>query len=136
MSARPFQPVTVDHLVLRVADLERMVAFYRDALGCTVDKEVPRLGMTHMRAGSAMIDLISLDGKLGSAGGAGPGREGRNVDHFCITVQPFDEAAIRAHLATHGATPFAPGDRYGANGDGFSFYLHDPEGNTVELKGA
>ncbi|MBJ6763741.1 VOC family protein [Myxococcaceae bacterium JPH2] len=136
MSPRPFQPVTVDHLVLRVVDPERMTAFYRDVLGCTVDRVVPHLGLTHLRAGTALIDLVSLDGKLGSAGGAAPGREGRNVDHFCITVRPFDEDSIRAHLEAQGVAIFAPGERYGATGDGRSFYLQDPEGNTVELKGA
>ncbi|NTX17033.1 VOC family protein [Myxococcus sp. CA051A] len=136
MSQRPFQPATVDHLVLRVADAARMASFYRDVIGCTVDREVPHLGLTHLRVGTAMIDLVSLDGKLGRAGGAAPGREGRNVDHFCITVQPFDEAAIRAHLAEQGVAVFAPGERYGATGEGFSFYIQDPEGNTIELKGA
>lgn len=136
MPTPPFQPAGLDHLVLRVADAPRMIAFYRDVLGCTVDREVPALGLTHLRAGASMIDLVTLDGKLGGAGGAGPGPEGRNLDHFCITARGFDEAAARAWLAAHGVEVVDAGDRYGAGGDGYSLYFHDPEGNTVELKAA
>ena len=70
-----------------------------------------------------------------SAPGAAPGPEGRNLDHFALQVRPFDEAAIRAHLAAHGVTVIEEGQRYGADGTGFSLYVRDPEGNTVELKG-
>ncbi|MBS0331462.1 MAG: VOC family protein, partial [Proteobacteria bacterium] len=72
----------------------------------------------------------------GGMGGAGPGDEGRNLDHFALQVRPFDEAAIRAHLAAHGVAIAEAGQRYGADGDGPSLYVRDPEGNTVELKGA
>lgn len=124
-----------DHIVLRVRDKARMLAFYRDVLGLTVDRDRPEIGLTHVRAGPQMIDLITLDGQLGKAGGAGPGREGRNLDHFALQVRPFDEAAIRAHLARHGVEVVEEGRRYGADGTGFSLYVRDPEGNTVELKG-
>jgi catechol 2,3-dioxygenase-like lactoylglutathione lyase family enzyme len=82
-----------------------------------------------------MIDLVTLDGKLGSLGGAGPGHEARNLDHFALQVRPFDEAAIRAHLAAHGVEVVEAGPRYGADGDGFSLHVRDPDGNTIELKG-
>ena len=125
----------LDHLVLRVTDLERMVGFYGQVLGCPVERRQMEIGLVQLRAGSALIDLVPVDGKLGRMGGAAPGREGRNLDHLCLRVEPFDEAAIRAHLAAHGvaAGPLEP--RYGAEGEGPSIYLQDPEGNTVELKG-
>ena len=125
----------LDHLVLRVTDLERMVGFYGQVLGCPVERRQDEIGLVQLRAGSALIDLVPVDGKLGRMGGAAPGPEGRNLDHLCLRVEPFDEAAIRAHLA---ATSWAAGpveSRYGAEGEGPSIYLQDPEGNTVELKG-
>ncbi|MBI1199101.1 MAG: VOC family protein [Phenylobacterium sp.] len=124
-----------DHIVLRVRDKERMLAFYCGVLGLSVDRDRPDLGLTHVRAGPQMIDLVTLDGRLGRMGGAGPGAEGRNLDHFALQVRPFDETAIRAHLAAHGVDVVEEGDRYGADGDGFSLYVEDPEGNRVELKG-
>ncbi len=124
-----------DHIVLRVRDKGAMLAFYRDVLGLSVDRDRPDLGLTHVRAGSQMIDLVTIDGKLGRLGGAAPGAEARNLDHFALQVRPFDEAAIRAHLAAHGVAVVEEGPRYGADGDGFSLYVRDPEGNTIELKG-
>ena len=124
-----------DHIVLRIRDKDRMIAFYCDVLGLSVDRDRPELGLTHIRAGSQMIDLVTVDGRLGRMGGAAPGPEARNLDHFALQVRPFDEAAIRAHLAAHGAEVVEEGQRYGADGEGFSLYIRDPEGNVVELKG-
>ena len=124
----------LDHVVLRVADLERVTAFYRDVLLCPVEKWQPELGLLQLRAGSALIDLVTLDGKLGREGGAGPGATGRNMDHFCLRLESFDEAALRAHLEAHGVAIGETGERYGATGTGRSLYIKDPDGNTVELK--
>ncbi|MDO8802153.1 VOC family protein [Phenylobacterium sp.] len=135
MNDHPIQLAGFDHIVLRIGDKAAMVGFYTQVLGCSVDWDRPELGLTHLRAGVNLIDLVTLDGPLGAIGGAGPGKEGRNLDHFCLTVAPFDEAAIRAHLAAHGVTISDEGPRYGAHGDGLSLYLQDPEGNMVELKG-
>lgn len=131
----PISPAGFDHIVLRIVDKERMIAFYRDVLGCPVDWDRPELGLTHIRAGSSLIDLVTVDGRLGALGGAAPGAEGRNLDHFALAVRPFDEPAIRAHLAAHGVEIDDEGPRYGAEGEGPSIYIKDPEGNTVELKG-
>jgi catechol 2,3-dioxygenase-like lactoylglutathione lyase family enzyme len=133
--SHPIQIAGFDHIVLRIRDKDRVLAFYRDVLGCAVDRDRPELGLTHVRAGADLIDLVTLDGPLGRMGGAAPGAEGRNLDHFCLQVRPFDEPAIRAHLAAHGVAVVEEGARYGAEGDGPSLYVRDPEGNTVELKG-
>ena len=125
----------IDHVVFRVRDVQRAIAFYRDALGCALEREQRSIGLWQMRAGRSLIDLVPVDGELGRVGGAPPGREGRNVDHVCLRVEPWDEAAIRAHLATLGITPEASKLRSGADGTGPSFYLTDPDGNTIELRG-
>ena len=125
----------IDHLVLRVVDLDRMLRFYCDALGCSVERRQDEIGLVQLRAGRSLIDLVPVSGKLGRAGGAAPGPEGRNLDHFCLRVEPFDAVALRAHLETHGVEAGAVEARYGAEGEGPSIYLADPEGNVVELKG-
>lgn len=124
----------IDHLVLRIVDLDAMLGFYCDALGCAIEKRQDELGLIQLRAGRSLIDLVLVDGKLGSAGGAAPGAEGRNLDHFCLRIEPFDEPAIRDHLAAHGIMVGPMESRYGAEGKGPSIYLTDPEGNVVELK--
>jgi glyoxylase I family protein len=131
----PFRLNQIDHIVLRIRDLEASRHFYCDVLGCTMDKVQDKIGLWQVRAGSSLIDLIPLDGALGSIGGAGPGKQGRNVDHFALQIDSFDEAAIRAHLAAHNVTITDSGSRYGAQGDGPSIYILDPDGNSVELKG-
>lgn len=130
-----FQIRHIDHVVIRVRDLEKMVGFYRDVLGCAVDKRRDDLGLVHMRAGDSLIDLISVDGRLGRSGGAPPARAGRNMDHFSLRIEPFGEAEIRAHLKSHDITAGATQTNYGADGVGLSIYVEDPEGNTIELKG-
>lgn len=125
----------IDHLVLRVIDLDRMLAFYRDVLGCTVERRQDAIGLVQLRAGRSLIDLVPVDGPLGRAGGAPPGKEGRNLDHFCFRVEPFDEVDIRRHMAQNKVEAGEAATRYGAEGEGPSIYIADPEGNVVELKG-
>ena len=136
MGPVPFQLLQLDHLVLRVRDVAAMQAFYCDVLGCTVERRQDEIGLLQLRAGRSLIDLVGIDGKLGRAGGAAaPGKEGRNLDHLCLRVEPFDRAAVIAHLQAHGVAIGEFGSRYGAEGEGPSQYLQDPEGNVVELKG-
>jgi len=130
-----FRLLHIDHLVLRVVDLEKMLHFYCDALGCTVERRQDEIGLIQLRAGSALIDLVPIAGKLGRAGGAAPGTEGRNLDHFCLRIDPFDERALRAQLALHGYEAGPVEQRFGAEGDGPSIYVTDPDGNVVEFKG-
>ena len=125
----------IDHIVLRIVELERMLTFYRDVLGCPVERRLDAIGLVQLRAGRSLIDLVPVDGPLGRAGGAPPGREGRNVDHFCLRVEPFDAQAIAAHLRRHGVEPGEAKPRFGAEGRGLSIYATDPDGNVVELKG-
>lgn len=133
--ATPIAVREIDHLVLRVRDVGAMIRFYGEVLGCPVERRQDKIGLVQLRAGRSLIDLVDVAGRLGQAGGAAPAREGRNLDHLCLRVDPFDEMAIRAHLAAHGVAVGETGSRYGAEGEGPSIYLEDPEGNMVELKG-
>jgi glyoxylase I family protein len=117
----------LDHVVLRVADMDRAIRFYRDVLGCREERRVESIGLVQLRAGASLIDLVPADAPPGSAGG--------NMDHFALSIDSFDEAALRAHLSRHGVEIGEVAERYGAEGDGPSMYIADPDGNTVELKG-
>ncbi|EWS69554.1 lactoylglutathione lyase [Vibrio vulnificus] len=132
--ARPIQLQAIDHIVLRVVDLPKMLAFYCDILGCVVEREVAEFGLTQLRAGSALIDLVTVNSKLGQQGGRALEQEGRNMDHFCLQITPRDEQEILDFLTLHGVQVEDFANRYGAQGFGRSIYLSDPEGNTVELK--
>jgi glyoxylase I family protein len=125
----------LDHLVLRVVDLEAMLHFYSEVLGCPVERREEALGLVQLRAGRSLLDLVPVDGPLGREGGGAPDPRARNMDHFCFRIEPFDEGLIRAQLAAAGVEAGALHSRYGAEGQGPSLYLTDPEGNTVELKG-
>jgi glyoxylase I family protein len=132
----PFKVARIDHIVLRVRSLQKSIEFYRTVLGCEVERRREDLGLIHLRAGASMIDLISLEGKLGSRGGAGAGHSGRNVDHLCLRVEPFDEEMIGKHLKLHGVEPMgAASVNFGAEGSGLSLYFEDPDGNVIEVKG-
>jgi len=130
-----FKIISLDHLVLRAAKLEAMLAFYCDVLGCKLERSLPKSGLYQLRAGTSLIDLVDLDSELGREGGGAPDPNGRNLDHFCLRVDPFEESALRAHLRAHGVEAGELKRRYGAQGTGPSLYLEDPEGNIVELKG-
>ena len=130
-----FNILGLDHIVLRAANLARMQRFYCEVLGCTVEREREDLGMVQLRAGSALIDLVDVEGVIGRKGGAAPGKAGRNQDHFCLRIEPFDPGALTAHLIRHGVMPGEIKPRHGADGLGPSLYISDPEGNVVELKG-
>ena len=124
----------IDHVVFRVTDLEKVARFYIDVLGARWEKKQESIGLYQLRVGTALIDLVPVDGKLGRMGGAAPGHQGRNVDHVCFRVLPWDGEAILADLRERGIEAEIV-SRYGAEGDGPSIYLADPEGNNLELKG-
>lgn len=134
-NANPLNVTRIDHVVFRVVDMETMIGFYRDVIGCRLERGPGANGLAQLRAGDSLIDLVAVDGKLGGSGEE-PARSAPNVDHICLQVLPWDEQAIRAHLRAHGVESGDVASRYGATGYGPSIYISDPEGNTVELKGA
>ncbi len=132
----PWRISAIDHVVLRVADSERAVRFYCDVLGCEEERRLAEAGLVQLRAGASLIDIVGIDSPIGRKLGAGPAREGRNMDHFAIQIEGFDAAAVARYLESHGVKVGDVADRYGAGGVGPSIYLTDPDGNTVELKGS
>jgi catechol 2,3-dioxygenase-like lactoylglutathione lyase family enzyme len=117
----------LDHVVLRVADLERALGFYCGVLGCREERRVESINLVQLRAGASLIDLVPAQGT--------PDPKRGNMDHFALRIEPFDLAALRAHLESHGVVVGEAATRYGAEGQGPSLYITDPDGNTVELKG-
>lgn len=133
MSHPPFNLEGLDHVVLLVRDMAEAKQFYEQVIGCTVDRALPQYGMLQLRAGASLIDLVDIGSEEGEWGR--PEIEGgRNMDHVCISVSERDDQAMRAHLARHGVAIVEEGIRYGAKGNGMSFYIRDPSGNQIELK--
>lgn len=127
----------IDHVVIRVRDLARMKAFYMDILGCSIEREEPDVGLYQLRAGASLIDLVPVTGLLGQKGNDAPEPDRKhNMDHVCVRVEPFDAEQIQRFLAEKGVKAGSVESRFGAEGRGPSIYVEDPEGNTVELKGA
>ena len=125
-AAPPFTVMNLDHVVVRTADVDRALAFYCGALGLREERRVESIGLIQLRAGASMVDLVPRDGAPADAG---------NMDHFCLRIAPWEPAAIIESLRENGAKPSAPAKRVGAEGNGWSIYVDDPDGNTVELKG-
>src|SRR5882672_9031912 len=121
-----FAILGIDHVVLRARDPERLIRFYCEVLGMTVSKRNEKLSLVHLAAGRSQIDVVPETEAT---------RQGKNVDHFALRVEPFDAPALIAHLKGHGLEPGDLVTRFGAEGNGPSLYIKDPEGNTVELKG-
>ena len=125
----------IDHIVLRTTKLAEMLKFYCEILGCKVERETSyKIGITQLRAGSALIDLVRVDSEIGKLGGGPPSNTENNVDHFCLQLKKISEEEIKNHLMPHGISVGEFADRYGAQGSGRSVYIKDPEGNTVELR--
>jgi len=125
----------IDHLVLRTSNVAAMTAFYRDVLGCTIERDLSgEIGLTQLRAGQALIDLVAVDSQLGKVGGAAPAASGRNLEHFCLQIDPVKERDLVSWLQRHGVAVEPSEIRYGASGFGPSVYIRDPDGNTIELR--
>jgi catechol-2,3-dioxygenase len=104
-----------------------MLDFYTRILGLSEERRIDRIGLIQLRAGTSMIDLVpAVEPRVES---------GLNVDHFCLGLEIAElDDAVRYLRARAVEIVGEPATRYGARGMGLSIYLHDPEGNVVELK--
>jgi catechol-2,3-dioxygenase len=126
--------LAIDHIVLRTTKLKEMLDFYIKVLNCTIERETPvETGLTQLRAGSALIDLVVVNSRLGAVGGGAPSKTERNVDHFCLQIRSVPEQDIINYLKQSGIEVGEFASRFGAQGEGNSIYIKDPEGNGVEL---
>jgi catechol 2,3-dioxygenase-like lactoylglutathione lyase family enzyme len=129
------KPILIDHIVLRTDRYRELIDFYRDVLGCELERETSEeLGLTQLRAGSSLIDIVDVAGELGKAGGPAPCSQGNNLDHFCLQISPVNEEALKDFLQHKGVEVGDFHERYGAQGMGRSIYIKDIVGNTVELR--
>lgn len=129
------KPIAIDHIVLRTVKYQALIDFYCDVLGCVVERVLPDdIGLTQLRAGSSLIDIVKVDSTLGKAGGEAPKTTGNNVDHFCLQIAAFDEVALKNFLISKGVEVGDFEERYGAQGMGRSLYLTDIAGNNIELR--
>ena len=126
----PFAVLQLDHFVLRSAEPARLEDFYVRVLGCPVEKRQEAIGLTQLRAGRALIDILAV-----KPGETTPGSAKGNMDHLCLRIEPFDQNVLVAHLVSNGVAVGEIKSRFGADGYGPSLYISDPEGNTIELKG-
>jgi glyoxylase I family protein len=127
--------LAIDHIVLRTTKLKEMLGFYTKVLNCTIERETPvETGLTQLRAGSALIDLVVVNSRLGAMGGGAPTQSERNIDHFCLQIKSVPEKDIITYLKESGIEVGEFESRFGAQGEGNSIYIKDPEGNDVELR--
>ncbi|HWI88151.1 MAG TPA: VOC family protein [Sphingomicrobium sp.] len=105
MTAPPFKLLGLDHLLLHVRGLAEAERFYCGVLGCSVQHRMPQHAMLELSAGVVLVDTADPNGAWAVEDAAG----GRNVDHFAILTDGFDEQPMREWLAAN-AVP----DRRGA----------------------
>jgi glyoxylase I family protein len=127
MNSPPLQIRGVDHLLLKVGDMQTALDFYVGVLGCAIKSRLPQYGMAELGAGGQGLDLVDVSGEEGAW--AGPLTAGGNVHHLCLAVDA-EETPLRAHLARHGAAIVEERVEDGH----LSLYVADPFGNQVELR--
>jgi catechol 2,3-dioxygenase-like lactoylglutathione lyase family enzyme len=119
--------VGFDHLVLKVADVERSLAFYCGELGLAPER------VEEWRAGEVLFPSVRITDTAIIDLLAGE-RTGDNVDHFCLVVARTDLAAVAAS-GSFDVVGGGPVDGlFGAQGLATSLYVRDPDGNVVELR--
>ena len=135
VASLPLVTITeMDHIVLRVKDVDESLRFYSELLGLPVERvEQWRAGEVRFPSvrinADTIIDLFASDQETISKEGA------RNQDHYCMVIEPTDMEALKAGFEALGVGIQAgPGKRWGSHGDGISLYIYDPDNNVVELR--
>jgi glyoxylase I family protein len=116
----------IDHIVLNTTCIDKMIEFYCNLLQCQIENKQPELGLTQLRAGNQLIDLVEVSHPIS--------QDNLNLNHFCLNIKPFDFDLLKAYFEQNNVSISRYGERYGARGMRYSFYLKDPEGNEIELR--
>lgn len=131
-----FTVTAMDHIVLNVRDMERVLDFYINVLGLTGERlEEFRQGTVPFPSvrisPDTLIDLFPVAGGADDTPAATPAV----LNHFCLVIDKTDMARVVEHLERHGVTILqGPVTRWGAHGNGTSIYIHDPENRQVEIR--
>ena len=124
----------LDHIGLRVKDVEASLRFYSELLGLKserVDKwRKGEIGFPSVRLNAdTLIDFFLSEGKIDNV------IKEVNQDHFCLVIEPTDLEHHKVRLEALGVSIHdGPGKRWGAHGDATSLYIYDPDQNVVELR--
>lgn len=125
MSAAPVKPLGLDHLLLHVRGMGEAERFYCEILGCSVKNRMAHYAMTELSAGIVLVDTDDVNGRWALDGTA----TGRNLDHFAILTDGWDDARMREWLAKNDV----PIEEERSDEEEMSLYVRDPSGNLVEL---
>jgi glyoxylase I family protein len=125
VTAPPFKLLGLDHLLLHVRGLAEAESFYCGVLGCSVERRLPKHAMVELSAGVVLVDTVDPNGTWALEDATA----GRNVDHFAIRTDDWDEEEMRAWLADHSVVI----EEERVDDEETSFYVRDPSGNLVEL---
>jgi catechol 2,3-dioxygenase-like lactoylglutathione lyase family enzyme len=115
----------LDHVVINSRDVERSLSFYCDTLGLQAER-VEEWRREEIVFPSVRIDEATIIDILSAP------RTGENMNHLCLTVDPTDFEALKED----GRLDIVDGPdiRYGAQGNGVSLYIRDPDDNLIELR--
>jgi catechol 2,3-dioxygenase-like lactoylglutathione lyase family enzyme len=133
--SQPLVKITeLDHIVLRVQDVEVSLLFYTETLGLKAERvELWQKGEVRFPSArlndDTIIDFFASEDRPVNRDGV------RNQDHFCMVIEPTDMEELKSKFEAMGVDIQAgPGKRWGSHGDGISLYVYDPDGNVVELR--
>ena len=133
--SQPLVKITeLDHIVLRVKDVEVSLQFYTETLGLQAERvELWQKGEVRFPSArlndDTIIDFFASDERPSSRDGV------RNQDHFCMVIEATDMDDLKSKFESMGVEIQAgPGKRWGSHGDGISLYVYDPDNNVVELR--
>ena len=125
MTAPPFELLGLDHLLLHVRGMVEAERFYCGVLGCSVRHHLPQYAMAELSAGVTLVDVADPNGAWALEGTT----VGRNLDHFALLTDGWNEAGMRSWLAKQGVAI----EEERSEAEELSFYVRDPSGNLVEL---
>lgn len=124
----------LDHVVLSVQSIEKMLPFYCDVLGFELTQQNEDGKFAQLCAGNAIVDMLKRRGTPSDDPESTARKNERNMDHFALRLEAFEEDSLRDHLAQFGIDAGKLWRNDGPDGH-YSFYIQDPEGNDIELKG-